>query len=314
MKSLIRKILFGATAIGEYSKITVPGAIMERVYLEREGDFIDVSQNHWLLCIDPVVFGIWLDEPTMTSDPRGKKYKMYFTSSESKIADIKHKSSARLVLSFHDFIKDKHGMLILLKVQDSKIYHLNFLSRYLLFSRYYKNNGLTFSKFKSFVAAYSYPRQISIVSFRNNSYYNIFPMDLLGGIDKYNRYVLGLRHTNLALPGIMKTGRVTVCEVPFQYKEIIYQLGKHHSSNPPPLESLPFELVRSKSFETYVPAWAENYKEINITETKDLGSHMMLWGMSREKTIVNTPSSHLFLVHFLHYIRQKRNGSTYPLA
>src|SRR4030095_10468657 len=139
--------------------------------------------------------------------------------STSSIKDIKRKSVAVLTLIFFDLIEEENGILLLLKVQSSKIYHLNLIKTYLLFSRYYKKNGLTFSKFKSFVAAYSYPRQIRIVSFRQDDYYNIFPIDLLGPIEQSERFVFGLRHSNLALSGIIKTGKLAVSQVPFQFKD-----------------------------------------------------------------------------------------------
>ncbi len=315
MKSLIRKILIGDTAINEYSKITVPGNIQEKVYLQTDENIIDISQNHWLLCIDPVIFGVWIGtDEFKTAFTKESKYKMYFNASAKNDVNIKRKSEALLTLSFFDYIEEATGKLLLLELKKSQIYHLNFIKRYLLFSRYYKKNGLTFSKFKSFVSAYSYPRQIRIVSFRQDDYYNIFPMDLLGEIEQCNRYVFGLRHTNLALRGIINTGKLVVSEVPFKYKNIIYQLGKHHSSSPPPLTSLPFNLVQTKNFGFYIPAWAESYKEIKILKTINLGSHMLLWGESEEKNIINGPGNHLFLIHFLHYLSQKKKKLAYPLA
>jgi len=315
MKAFIRKILFGDVAISEYSKITVPGDIQEKVYLETDGNIVDISPTHWLLCIEPVIFGVWIEnDKSIFGFTKKEKYKIYFNRSANDIKNVKKKSVAILTLIFFDFIKEKNGILLLLKVHKSKIYHLNFIKTYLLFSRYYKKNGLTFSKFKTFVAAYSYPRQISIVSFRRNDYYNIFPMDLLGNIEKCGRCVFGLRHTNLSLAGIIETGRLAVSEVPFYYKDLIYQLGKHHSSTPPPLSSLSFQLIKSKNFEFYIPDWAENYKEIKILKTLNLGSHVLLWGEAKEKNIINKQGNHLFLIHFLHYLRQKKNGIAYPLV
>lgn len=315
MKSFIRKILFGKTPISEYSKITVPADIYEKVYLEVGKRTIDISKNQWLLCIDPVIFGVWLRkeefEPNLAKEI---EYRIYFTGPSNNLDKTRKKAVALLTLTLCDCIQEDNGILLLLKVKKSKIHHLGFIKTYLLFSRYYKKNGLTFSKFKSFTAAYSYPRQIRVVSFRQDDYYNIFPMDLIGEIEQCGKYVFGLRHTNLSLEGIIKTGKLAISEVPFQYKDIIYQLGQHHSSKPPPLDSLPFEVIKSKNFEFYIPAWAENYKEITILKTRNLGSHMLLWGELKEISRVNSPANHLFLIHFLHYRMQTKKGLGYPLA
>src|SRR4029077_16258381 len=106
----------------------------------------------------------------------------------------------------------------------------------------------------------------------------IFPMDLLGTIPGCNKHVFGLRHTNVALPKIIETGKMVVSEVPCEYKDIIYKLGSHHSVAPPSLDMLPFNVLTTEKFGFYIPEWAENYKEVQITRTINLGSHMLLWG------------------------------------
>ena len=310
MKGLIRKILFGESVINEYLKITIPGEIKEKVFLEAGTELLDVSKTHWLLCIEPVIFGVWIEAKVASLFKRQKQFNLYFNASEN----VPYKSSATLELTLFDFIEEETGILVLLKVQKSVIKHLNPFSSSLLFSRYYKKNGLTFSKFKAFVAAYSYPRQIRIVSYRNDAYYNIFPMDLLGEIESENRFVFGLRHTNLALTKIVQSGRIAVSDVPFHFKDVIYELGKHHSSNPLPNHALPFKTVESKNYGFLIPSWAENYREIKILKTKNLGTHMLLWGESQEKTTINPPAQHLFLIHFLHYVWQKKNTRVYPMA
>ena len=53
-------------------------------------------------------------------------------------------------------------------------------------------------------------------------------MDLVGDIPPSSRYVFGLRHTNVTLARIIEAKKLVVSEIPYEYKEIIYQLGKHH--------------------------------------------------------------------------------------
>ena len=309
MKKLIKTILFGDAQIDEYLKVTIPKEIKERVYLAAGDQIIDVSRKHWLLCIEPVIFGIWLpyEDTNLKSE---KRFKLYFTAAN----DLKDKNATVVHLNAFDSITDSSGVLMLLKVSDSEIKHLNWLTRHLLYWKYYRKNGLTYSKFKTFVAAYSYPRQISIVSYRDETYYNIFPMDLLGSVENTNRFVFGLRHTNVALAKIVQGRKLVVCEAPHHFKDTIYQLGKHHSSDPPTQSSLPFSTIKTKEFEFYIPSWAEKYREIKILQTKSLGSHMLLWGESIAETPINPPSGHLYLVHFLHRLKQKENGLSYPQA
>jgi len=314
MKAFLKRLLVGDNEVREYPPIRIPGDIPEKVYLEMAGTMTHVSQNHWLLCIEPVIFGIWIKQDEReVSYERQEQYHLYFFDSADN-ARNKKKASAIVTLSFCDCIKEKNGMLLLLKVIKSNIYHLDFLRRYVLFSRCYKKNGLTFSKFKSFTAAYSYPRRIRLISFKQDDYYNIFPMDLLGNVNGSKRFVFGLRHTNVSLSRIIETGKLVVSEVSFNHKNTILELGKHHSSKPPSLDSLTFDLVPSKNFGFYLPDWINSYKEIKILETKNLGSHMLLWGEVLQENTLSEAGDNLFLIHFFEYLHQKNNGSAYLLA
>lgn len=283
-------MLMGDTVFTEYSKITVPDEIQEEVYLEIAGNLIEVDGAHWLLCIEPIVFGVWIKEGLVLS-PRSD-YRMYF-------------DGVVITLDLVDSIEEKEGRLLLLKLRKTRLHQFNGLKNWLLYYRYYRRGGLSFERFKAFVAAYSYPRRVRLVSFRQQDYFTIFPMDLLGNIPGSDYFVFGLRHTNGALPRIIETGKLAVSEVGYEHKDIIYQLGKHHSGPPSSKDELPFDLLLSKSFEFYIPGMVESYREVSIVRTLDLGSHMLLWGKVVGEEPMSKPTGHLYLAHFLHYLYQK---------
>lgn len=312
MKSIFRKILFGDTEIKEYATITVNDEIKERVYLKTDKSIIDISQNHFLLCLEPIVFGIWIKNGKDVSPiEESSQYKMYFTNGDG---GIKRNTVANLTLDFFERINEKNGELVLLKLRKSNIYHINIIKAYLLYFKFYKKPKLSFAKLKSFASAYSYPRRVRIISFKQSDYYNIFPMDLLGDISEDNRYVFGLRHTNTALSKIIETKKVVVSECSFEYKDIIYKLGSHHSAGPPSVELLPFKVINSQNFNFYLPEWVDSYKEINILKTINLGSHMLLWGEVSNECVLKSSTKHLFHIHYLLYLYQKRKGLVYPLV
>jgi hypothetical protein len=292
-------MLMGDSSFTEYARVTMPDEIPEKIYLEAGSTITEVSRSHFLLCIEPIIFGIWLEKSTAP----GKNYRLYFGSKE--------KPEAVLELEYFNSIEDEKGSLLLLKLQRSHIYHLSAIKNFLVWYRYYSRDKMSFSKFKSHVCAYSYPRRIRIISFRQQDYYNIFPMDLLGDISLQGKYVFGLRHSNVAIKRIIETGKLLVAEVPFHQHNIIFQLGKHHSSQAPALSDLPFETTTSKNFGFPVPSFAESYKEINITQTLSLGSHMLLWGNVQDSVQLIAPGQHLYMVHFMHYLHQKNKGIVY---
>ena len=311
MKDILRKIFFSESVIREYVSVAINDEIREHVYLGIKNYLLDISLSHWILCLDPVVFGIWIEKEKgiFALDPE-ENCIIYFKDSADNKKQKPH-VIARMELRFLDKIEDEKGILFLFTQIKTGIHHVSFIKTLLLFFGYYKKAGLSFNKFKSIVAAFSYPRRIRLISFGRGEDYNIFPMDFAGEIVSSNKFIFGLRHTNQSLLKIIETGKIVVSEIPFEYKAIIYQLGKHHLSSLPSPGSLPFKIFQSASFGFYIPDWANSYTEIKIVKSINLGSHMLLWGESVNKKEIKPSSGHLFHIHFLLYLRQKKNGFNY---
>ena len=305
MKEFLKKILFGSTSINEYVTVTT-AAIQEKVILKVGYTTIDVSSNQWLLCLDPIVLGVWMiNDNTLPELKSHKKASLHFSLSKSK------KASTIINTELIETIKEKDGKLYLLKALKSKLHHINPVSLQFLFSKHYKKPQWPFDKYASLVAAYSYPRKVRLVSFKEDGYFNIFPMDLLGDLSQCGRFAFGLRHTNSALSRIIKTKKMVVCEIAFDRKDVVYQLGKHHSSGPPSIESLPFNVLQTEQFGFYIPDWTESYKEIQIINTINLGSHMLLWGEVLNEKKLTGSTNGLYHIHFLESVYLKKNGLSY---
>jgi hypothetical protein len=317
MTPLFSKIVFGESVIREYSTVRIGETIREKVYLRSssDGPVVDVSRHHWVLCLDPLVFGVWIDQILENAFDERAFYQMFFRDTICAPGDDPGKGAlASVQLIPVDKIVETGGSLFLFRLQSCAVHHISALRTRLLYWKYYRKPGLSFAKLKSFAAAYSYPRRVRIVSFRGDDYYNIFPMDLLGECPQAGRYVFGLRHTNLALARILAAGKIVVSEIPFGYKETIYKLGSHHSAQPPAIGDLPFATVPSPQFAFPIPVWAENCREIRILRTINLGSHMLMWGEPIGEAILNPVTDHLHHIHFLLYLHQRDKGIEYPPA
>lgn len=317
MKGLFRKLLFGETVIREYVTVKIADEIQELVYLQvaTSGPVLDVSACHWIFCLDPLVFGVWMAKGATDGIDGSASCALIFRNSPQRSGESPEKGALAVAqLDPVDKIEESNGCLFLLKLRSCQVHHIPSFKTWLLYSKYYKKPGLSYDKLISFATAYSYPRRVRVVSFRGEDYYNIFPMDLVGDISHAGRYVFGLRHTNLALSRIIGEQKIAVSEVSFTKKEIIYRLGSHHGTNPPPIDKLPFGVVTSPTFGFWIPDWADSCKEIRILKTIDLGSHMLLWGEPVGEVVLGPPSEHLYHIHFLLYLHQKQNGSAYPLV
>ena len=305
MKDMIGKILFGNDTIKEYSTVTITEEIREQVFLLYENHTINISTNHWLLCLEPIVFGIWINKDQFQGF-KTPGYSMYFTDQGNLKNEI-----ARIDLELFEEIAEENGSLILLKFVNTKLHHLNSIQTWFLFHRYYKKPGLTFTKLRSYAAAYSYPRKVRIISFKENDYYNIFPMDLVGEISQNNKYVFGLRHSNQSLSRIIAVKKMVVSEAGYEHKNTIYDLGTHHGGGAPPVDSLPFKVIDSAQFGFPIPEWVESYKEIQIIKTLDLGSHMLLYGEVVNEVSLHGSSGNLFHIHFLLSLYHQRKKFSY---
>jgi hypothetical protein len=314
MKELFRKILFGEAVIREYSTVRIGEEISERVYLDNNaGDAPrDVSRTHWVLCLDPLVFGIWLGKTALGSYGDGSSHWLYFRDGPCKPGEEPGSHALAVAhLEFIDKIEEASGCLLLFRLVSCQVHHIAAFKTRLLYSKYYRKPGLSFDKVKAFATAYSYPRRVRLVSFRGADYYNIFPMDLLGDLTPAGRFVFGLRHANVALSRIITEKKIVVAEVPSGSKEMIYQLGSHHSTVPPPVGELPFAVIPSPRFGFWVPTWAESCREIRILRTMDLGSHMLMWGEPVGELLLNPVADHLHHIHFLLHLHHLKRRSGY---
>ena len=87
MKNPFKKILFGDTEITEYSTITIDKEIPETVYLETKNASIDISKNQYVLCLNPVVFGVWFenkDQVEIIAETNALKICFYSSSIKRK--------------------------------------------------------------------------------------------------------------------------------------------------------------------------------------------------------------------------------------
>jgi len=317
MGSLFRKMLAGNATIKEFSTIGIGDGIGEKVYLQAGNLFLDVSENQWMLGLEPLTFGIWIESPeNKAALDRVKEYIIYFR--KVALADPRkpgRKALAIAHLNYFNRIDDETGTLFLLQITASHIHHVHPLKARLLYRKFYKKPNVNFEKLKAVATAYSYPRRVRVISFQQGEDYNyIFPMDLLGDIRQSGRFLFGMRHSNQVLEKIMDVRKLVVAEFPASYKPVIYQLGRNHSASPPPLDQLPCPVMPTRQFGFYVPEWVESYKEVRIMKTVDLGSHMLLFGEWTEDMVLKPATPRLHHIHFLHFLHQKNHGKAYPLV
>jgi hypothetical protein len=293
----IKRIFFKDTKITTFFITRLSeGQVEEKVFLKTNKLYLDITRHHSMICLDPFCIAAWVSEDDMNLfDPR--TVNIQFTKGNKLNASIK--------ASIIEKIPTPHGVLLLYKIEKVKNYQLSILHRLALFTYFLRSKKNTYYSRKVISALYSYPRNIIIVSYKDDHYYNIFPMDIQGYIQEEGLYILGLRTTNVTLDKILEAKKVVVCDTDTIDINTVYNLGKHSSKAPTKIEDLPFGVTESELFGFLVPDFTGSYKEIEIIYHKKMGYHMLMIGkVVNEKKIKQNPSS-LYHVGFLQF--QKGN-------
>jgi hypothetical protein len=202
----------------------------------------------------------------------------------------------------------------LYKAERPATFQLNPLIRFITLSFFLRNRSSSLQERKLIAALYSYPRKIIAVSYKEEGYCNIFPMDIEGHIPGSNLYILGLRNSNFTLKKILEQKKLLVADTSDADIGTIYSLGRHQSISPPPIGSLPFSTSNSELFKFPVPGFSSSYKELEIIRSRNMGYHMLLVGrILNEVNTVAEPASlcHLHLFEFVHSGYEKISNAGY---
>jgi len=290
---LIQKLFFRNTKITTFGITRLaPQQVGEQVFFKQGKYNIEITKHHGMICLDPFCVAVWLSKD------------------EAKQVDIKSgtinfmgngKLNAAIKVSLIEKLPTDNGELLLYKVGKVKNYQQGILQRQVLFRYFLRSNKNTYHHRKVIGALYSYPRNIIIVSYKDEEYYNIFPMDIHSYIAEEKIYLLGLRTTNVTLNKILEAKKVVVCDTDAVSIDTVYMLGKHPSAEPTRVTDMPFTVSESEQFGFFVPDFTGSYKEIEIINNRKMGYHMLMIGKVVNEKKLKPESSSLYHVGFLQF-------------
>lgn len=289
----IRKLLFNVSPVKTfYITRLQQSQIREKVFLNVAGRNLDITRNNSMICLDPFCMAAWLPAAEANT------IKPDNATIEFKTDNI---LNASINVTLIEQIETGKGSLLLFRVEAVKNHQLNALKRTMLFRYFLRSKKNTYDSRRVVSALYSYPRSIIIVSYADDEYCNVFPMDIHGYIEEEGIYLLGLRTTNITLDKILNAGKVVVCDTDTVNINSVYNLGKHSSTAPTPVDELPFSTIKSEVFGFPVPACSGGYKEIAIFEHKKMGYHMLMMGRVINNKILKPNPESLYHVGFLQF-------------
>ena len=293
INSLLKKIIYPGQELRAFIVTRLSAAeIKEKVFIKNNGGDMDITGRHSMTCLDPFSMAVWVTPMELAS----------FNPSEIQVIvkrQNKTRSALRLTLAAQI---DEHNTIILIyRLQHSRSYQGNRLFRFITLAWFLKNATSTYKERRSIAAFYAYPRKVIVISYRNEDYFNMFPMDIQGHVSESNLYLLGLRHSNITLEKILLTKKLVIADSSRADIKTIYSLGRHFSKAPPKPEELPFVTSESSLFKFPVPGFSSAYKEVEIIKHINLGYHMLLIGKIVNAVQLREDDVSLYHIHFFEF-------------
>jgi flavin reductase (DIM6/NTAB) family NADH-FMN oxidoreductase RutF len=273
--------------------INIPnGEIKECAFLINGKNKLEISDRHNVVCQSPFSIAVWLP---------ADQIKDFLDGNTSLSIEKESKILANVTLIQTNTFEQEKGAFLVFRISGIRSYKPGFLKRYLMLKYFFSNERLPFFEAKAYSAIYSYPRKVIITSFRDNEYYNMFPMDFQATYPEANFQLLGLKTSNITVNRIINSRKVVVSSTDEIDSKTVYELGAHHSKEPPPIDKLPIKTGRSEIFDFPVPAFSSSYMELEIVNHQILGSHCLLMGkiVNLKKAYEN--SSALYHIHMFEY-------------
>jgi flavin reductase (DIM6/NTAB) family NADH-FMN oxidoreductase RutF len=151
-------------------------------------------------------------------------------------------------------------------------------NRAMLKSRSPHNQGMEPVAAQQLMIVYLCPRPVVLVSVETLGHRNIFPMDLIGPLQRNGFFSLALRSTNVSVPIMREVRRVALSGVPATMKTTVYKLAEHHKRPLDDWNELSFPVKPSREFGIPVVAEALRIQELAIVHYKEIGSHTFFLG------------------------------------
>ncbi|MGB5938262.1 MAG: flavin reductase [Rhodanobacter sp.] len=126
--------------------------------------------------------------------------------------------------------------------------------------------------------AYLCPRPVVLVSVDAPGHRNLFPMDLIGPLERSGLFSLALRSTNVSVPTMREVRRVALSAIPATMKDVVYKLAEHHKQPLSDWSELPFPVRPSREFGIPAVAAALHVRELAVVHSLELGSHTLFLG------------------------------------
>jgi flavin reductase (DIM6/NTAB) family NADH-FMN oxidoreductase RutF len=301
-RKAVKNLLFGGDPIPQRVFLGQQSPQTEvSVWLHGMGSPLDVTCRHTMACADPFVLCIAFSENQGPTDKEARHLTLKFCERDGQkrvLGEIGLKCVERIAMNGRDFVLFRAS-----SAANYCIPKLRLWAHYLLYARTHRRTNNTemkpsFLETRAMEVMFVCPRPISLVSVITDIKGNMFPMNVMGDIDK-DYFAFALRDAKMPAHLVEDAGRLALSSVPFEQGAFAYQLAVNHNKQSINWYELPFETKKSKNFQIPVPVFAYRVREMEVEKIHRGGSHIFFIARVVSDEIFSE-GKELFVVHGLY--------------
>lgn len=268
------------------------------VYLVSENMVIkNITNYHLFTGYSPLIFAFpSFDEINLSQIDN---ITIVFTQKDVGTNGIFNKKDALALIHFKKISEQFaiHNAIYFYEGVKAKHYFLNSFHQFILQignDIYNKKPGNVFlagNLYKQVQVAYAVPRNISLITVKQNNLFNLFPTDLHGQIDDMH-YIISLRRGGRAAQQVETIKKILVSEVHAEFYKTAYSLGKNHMQELKDKDQFLFGNELSQVLQLPLPQSAIYYRELELLDSFDHGIHrLFLLKIINQGQVENKPAT-----------------------
>ena len=280
------------------------------VWLDGSGDSVNVTGCHFMACGAPLLIGVGFEQSERLSAMSSQRPRLRFyrrTGEPRLLGEIR--------LEFDSSVGFSSGVLGLFRIagcSNRSLPRLQVITHSMLHERSRRQSKdfdvpITARDARAMAVFYLCPRPIAVVTVGDQECGNLFPMNLMGPLDR-DSFAFALNSTRAVAPLVDRARRIVLSAVPFEHAATVAALGKNHRRSSIDWDRLSFSIIHPSQINAPVPSFALNVCEMQVETIHCLGSHTLFVAkvVARESF---ADGLQLFVAHGMYVASQRRHGS-----
>jgi flavin reductase (DIM6/NTAB) family NADH-FMN oxidoreductase RutF len=309
-RAAVRRLTLGVRDIPQFAIVGLP-VPQDRVevILETRDQLLDVTSNHVAVSLDPFLIGIGLPASSLMEPHRVRT--LVFRERGDERREL-----GRLTLQLQQSIDLAPDTLAIFRPTGGRDTCVGFTRRWLYYAwkrwttRRLRRPEPSFADFRNLLTFYSCPRPVTLVTVMDGETSgNIFPMDLVGRVGA-QLFIAALKNNSRPLEIVRSTRRMVFSRIPITLRDDAYLLAKQHRLVNVEWDGIPFQLTKSTAFGFPIPACALSSLEIEVRETRPMGSHTAILGVVVHQQPIDDSGVGMHHVSGLYEDHYKAHGRT----